>query len=168
MYIEVSTESKISLVAIKQKHVDISFPRTPSDEYLSSLGYEPLHYDPRPAADVVTEGAIEQRGDGKWYQTWDSRTWTQTELDQQLANKRAGMRVTKRQGRQQMIILGVIGDVEAAIAAIPDSMQRLLVQSFWEDSSEYERTHPQMIQLAQAIGMTDTDLDQAFEAAALL
>lgn len=168
MYIEVATESKVSLVAIKQQHVDISFPRQPSDEYLATLGYEPLNYDTRPVADVVTEGVIEQREDGHWYQAWESRSYTQTELDQQLANKRAGMRVTKRQGRQQMILMGVIGDIESAIAAIADPTERMMVQSFWDDSTEYERMHPKMIQLAQAIGFTDEQLDQAFIEAAKL
>lgn len=76
--------------------------------------------------------------------------------------------VTKRQGRQQMILMGLLSSVQAAIDSIPDETQRLLVQSFWDDSTQYERTHPQMLQLAQAIGLTDEQLDQAFIAASQL
>lgn len=70
--------------------------------------------------------------------------------------------VTKRQGRQQLILIGLIDTVQPAIDAITDSTQRALVQSFWDDSSIYERNHPQMITLAHAIGMNDEQLDKAF------
>lgn len=76
--------------------------------------------------------------------------------------------VTKRQGRQQLILMGILDNVQAAIDAIPDATQRLLVQSFWDDSIQYERYHPQMLQLAQAVGLTDEQLDQAFTAASQL
>jgi hypothetical protein len=44
----------------------------------------------------------------------------------------------------------------------------MLIQSFWDDSTQYERNHPQMVQLAQAIGLTEDQLDDAFIAAAKL
>jgi hypothetical protein len=76
--------------------------------------------------------------------------------------------VTKRQGRQQMILIGLLSQVQAAIDAIEDETQRMLIQSFWDDSTQYERNHPQMVQLAQAIGLTEDQLDDAFIAAAKL
>ena len=76
--------------------------------------------------------------------------------------------VTKRQGRQQMIFIGIIDQVQTAIDVISDPVQKALVQSFWDDSTEYERNHPQMIQLAQAIDFTDEQLDNAFIEAAKL
>lgn len=85
-----------------------------------------------------------------------------------LQMQREGMIVTKRQGRQQMILMGILDQVQVAIDSIEDPLQRALVQSFWNDSTQYERNHPQMIQLAQAIGLTDEQLDQAFIAAAEL
>lgn len=85
-----------------------------------------------------------------------------------LQMQREGMVVTKRQGRQQMILMGILDQVQAAIDGIEDPLQRALVQSFWDDSTQYERNHPQMIQLAQAIGLTDEQLDQAFIEAAQL
>lgn len=76
--------------------------------------------------------------------------------------------ITKRQGRQQMILMGIIDQVQTAIDAIPDPTQKALVQSFWDDSAKYERNHPQMIQLAEIIGLTSEQLDQAFIEAAKL
>lgn len=76
--------------------------------------------------------------------------------------------VTKRQGRQQMTLMGIIGQVQPAIDAIEDPTERALVQSFWDDSTEYERHHPQMIALAESLGVTDEQMDDAFRAAAQL
>lgn len=76
--------------------------------------------------------------------------------------------VTKRQGRQQLILMGLLDSVQTAIDSIADTTQRLLVQSFWDDSIQYERYHPQMLQLAQAVGLTDEQMDQAFIAASQL
>lgn len=76
--------------------------------------------------------------------------------------------VTKRQGRQQMILMGVINAVQPAIDAIEDDVQRALVQSFWDDSSDYERDHPQMVELGAAIGLSTDQIDDAFRAASKL
>lgn len=76
--------------------------------------------------------------------------------------------VTKRQARQQLILMGLLDSVQTAIDSIPDTTQRLLVQSFWDDSIQYERYHPQMLQLAQAVGLNDEQMDQAFIAASQL
>jgi hypothetical protein len=75
--------------------------------------------------------------------------------------------ITKRQARQQLISMGMIDSVQPVIDAIADATERALVQSFWDDSSVYERNHPQMIALSAAIGMTEQQLDDAFIAASL-
>ena len=82
-------------------------------------------------------------------------------VDSSLA-KEVPNSVTKRQGRQQLILMGIIDQVQPAIDQIVDPIDRALVQSFWDDSTQYERYHPQMVQLARAIGLTDEQLDQAF------
>lgn len=97
--------------------------------------------------------------------------WTQEEIDVHLANERKAQvpdSVTKRQGRQQMIILGVLDQVQTAIDAISDPIQRALMQSYWDDSNYYDRHHPQMIALGGQIGFSEEDLDNAFIAASKL
>ena len=97
--------------------------------------------------------------------------WTQEEIDAHLEAEFKALvpeSVTKRQGRQQMILMDIIDQVQTAIDAISDPVQKALVQSFWDDSTEYERDHPQMTQLAQAIGFTDEQLDDTFIEAAKL
>lgn len=97
--------------------------------------------------------------------------WTQEEIDVYELNKFKATvpdTVTKRQGRQQMIVMGLIDQVQAAIDAIEDNINRALIQSYWDDSTEYQRSHPQMIALGEAIGLTEKDLDEAFIAASQL
>ena len=74
--------------------------------------------------------------------------------------------VSRRQARQQLIVMDIIGNVQPVIAAIADDTNRALVQSFWDDSGTFERSHPQMIELATAIGLSSEQLDNAFIEAA--
>lgn len=76
--------------------------------------------------------------------------------------------VTRRQARQALLLAGRLQDVQPAIDAIADPLQRGLVQIEWDDSQEFQRTRPTLIALATAIGMTDADLDNLFTQAALL
>ena len=99
------------------------------------------------------------------YARWNGSEWI---IDTEGPKEPVPSSVTKRQGRQQMILMGVIGQIQPAIDAIQDATERALVQSFWEDSIEYERYHPQMISLANQLGFTDDQLDDAFRAASQL
>ena len=74
--------------------------------------------------------------------------------------------VSRRQARQQLIVMDLIGNVQPVIDAIADDTARALVQSFWDDSGVFERGHPQMIELAVAIGLSAEQLDDAFIEAA--
>jgi hypothetical protein len=76
--------------------------------------------------------------------------------------------VTKRQGRQQLILMGLLETVETMIELIPDPTEKQLAESFWNDSSIYERNHPQMISLSQALNISSSELDDIFIAASQL
>lgn len=76
--------------------------------------------------------------------------------------------VTRRQARQQLLLMGLLNTVEAAIADIPDDTERGLVCIYWEDSNEFERQNPFLIQLAGALGLDEEALDDAFIAASQL
>lgn len=76
--------------------------------------------------------------------------------------------VTKRQGRQALILTGKLALVQPAIDAIPDATQRALMQAEWDDSNTFERQRPSLIQMATAIGLTSDDLDNLFKFAATL
>jgi hypothetical protein len=75
--------------------------------------------------------------------------------------------VSARQIRLWLIQHGVsLAQVEAAIASIPDQLQRDSVQVEWEYAPYVERAHPMLIPLAAALGLTETQVDQAFIEAA--
>lgn len=76
--------------------------------------------------------------------------------------------VTRRQARQALLLAGRLQDVQPAIDAIADPLQRGMVQIEWDDSQEFHRTRPTLVSLATAIGMTDADLDALFVQAAQL
>ena len=77
--------------------------------------------------------------------------------------------VTARQIRLWLVSHGVgLAAVEAAIDAIPDATQRDMVRVEWEYAPYVERTHPMLVPLAAALGMTAEQVDAAFREAARL
>lgn len=84
------------------------------------------------------------------------------------AGQQAPQVVTRRQARQALLLAGRLQDVQPAIDAIANPVQRGMVQIEWDDSQEFQRTRPTLIALATAIGMTAQDLDALFTQAAQL
>jgi len=76
--------------------------------------------------------------------------------------------VTRRQARQALLLAELLDDVEPAIAAIPDPVQRRMAQIEWEDSLEFVRTRPLVIQIGAALDLDEAALDQMFITAASL
>lgn len=73
--------------------------------------------------------------------------------------------VTRRQARQALLLAGLLDNVQPAIDAIPDPVQRQMAQIEWDDSLEFQRTRPLLVQLGSAIGLDDVGLDALFVAA---
>lgn len=76
--------------------------------------------------------------------------------------------VTRRQARQALLLAGLLGNVQSAIDAIPDSTQRGMAQIEWDDSQAFERNRPLLIQIGVALGLDDAGLDALFVQAAAL
>lgn len=74
--------------------------------------------------------------------------------------------VTRRQARQALLMAELLDDVQPAIDSIPDPVQRRMAQIEWEDSLEFVRTRPLVIQIGEAIGLDAAKLDQLFITAA--
>lgn len=71
--------------------------------------------------------------------------------------------VSRRQARQAMIAAGIsFASVQAAIDAIADPIDRAMMQSEWDDSNQFERDRPQLIQLASVLGLDAAALDALF------
>ena len=77
--------------------------------------------------------------------------------------------VTARQIRLWLVANGISLDaVDDAIAAIPDATQRRIVWVEWHFAPYVERSHPMLIPLAGALGLSQAQVDAAFVQAARL
>lgn len=82
--------------------------------------------------------------------------------------------VTRRQAKQALLMtkdaqgVSLLSKVQPAIDAITDATQRALMQIEWDESLNFERARPTLIQMAAAIGLDSAALDQLFITAATL
>lgn len=76
--------------------------------------------------------------------------------------------VTMRQARLALLSLGVLDNIDAAIASITDADARKAAQITWEFSSEVQRNNGLVTQLAPILGLTTEQIDNLFIAAANL
>ena len=74
--------------------------------------------------------------------------------------------ITPRQAKIALLQAGLLDDVEAAIAAIPDETTRRIAQVDWADAQEVRRDWPLLVQMAGQMGLTDTQVDELFRAGA--
>lgn len=72
------------------------------------------------------------------------------------------------QARKALLLADILDNVDEAIAAIPDPMQRRLAQIDWEFSPTVKRDSPLVNGLAGALALTDKMLDDLFIKAASL
>jgi hypothetical protein len=71
--------------------------------------------------------------------------------------------VTRVQFRLALSALGLLAEVEQAIASAPSS-----VQIEYADRQIFERSYPLLLSMAAALGKTDAEIDAVFELAATL
>ncbi len=77
--------------------------------------------------------------------------------------------VSARQIRLWILRQGInLAQVAAAIDAIPDVLQRDSVRVEWEYAPYVERSHPMLVPLAAALGLSEQQVDQAFAEASQL
>ena len=70
--------------------------------------------------------------------------------------------VTRRQARQALVLAGKFDLVQVAFDAIPDPLQRQLMQIEWDDSLDFERNRSSLMAIGAAIGLTSADIDDLF------
>ena len=70
--------------------------------------------------------------------------------------------ITKRQAKQQLLLEGKLGQVQEVIDSIADETERMMAQLYWDDSTEFERNHPTLVELGTALGLTEAELDMMF------
>ena len=62
----------------------------------------------------------------------------------------------------------MLAAAEAAIAAMPEGMEKIAIQSAWANNADFSRTAPTIVALAATLGINDARLNAMFIAAAAL
>ena len=66
---------------------------------------------------------------------------------------------------QQLLLMGLLDDVDPTIAAIQDETARRMAEIYWHDATDFERYNPYLLIIADLLGLTPEQLDDAFIAA---
>lgn len=101
--------------------------------------------------------------DGVWTQTWVVTEASPEEVAQRLAAMRARMTVSPLQIRRALRQSGLFEAVVAFIASASDD-----VRDAWEYALQIDRADPLIAGAAQALGVTDEQVDDLFRLAATL
>ena len=56
----------------------------------------------------------------------------------------------------------MLAAAEAALAAMPEGAEKIVVLSAWDNNANFERTSPTILSFGAALGMTSDDLDNLF------
>ena len=76
--------------------------------------------------------------------------------------------ITPRQMRLWLVNAGIFFTVLGIIDAISDPQAKQIAQIEWEYSASVSRTHSLVTMVGQILGMTSTELDEAFHIASTL
>lgn len=79
----------------------------------------------------------------------------------------AVLTVTRRQALRALHSAGLLSQVETAINALPEP-QRTAARIDWENATDFRRDFPLLLQLSAALGLSSTDIDNLFTAAAAI
>lgn len=70
--------------------------------------------------------------------------------------------LTRAQARAALIVSGLIDQVQPAIDAIQDPVQRALVQNDWDNRLTFERNNTTLLALSGLLGLADGAIDDLF------
>ena len=76
--------------------------------------------------------------------------------------------VSRRQGRQALLMQGLLDKVQPIIDAISDTTQKSVAQIYWDDAQDYERGNIWVITIGSALGLSSDQIDSLFITASKL
>lgn len=132
-----------------------------------TLYYNTDNYEIKDLSDELISGWIENDNPkkDKWVvlpekpsndHYWNNGEWI-------LSSPSVPESVSARQIRLWLINNGIqLTQVDSAINSIEDPITRETVKVEWEYAPYVERNHPMLVPLAQALGLTEQQIDQAF------
>ena len=169
---------------IRRMNPNVSLPRVWTDATCEGLGVDPVLEGERPEAgdyEVVVRDAVTQVN-GNWTQTYKTAPMftatSEATVEEQIAEYDAQMLQSKRQSlsatneslRLQLDRMGVYGVMSAAVATLDAKAEYEGVDVtpyaiHWGYATTINRLDEWVIEVAEAAGITDEQLDDLFEAA---
>ena len=162
---------------IRRMNPNVSLPRVWKQVTLEGLGVDPVLEGEKPEAgdyEVVVKDAVTQVN-GNWTQQYKTAPmFTATEdatVEEQIADyeasklqkRREAMTVSNKDLRLALNEEGVYGDVEGAMAKSTNTTE---LEIHWNFSTTINRLDPWVTEVAQALDMSDEQLDELFSKAA--
>lgn len=166
MYINTTTnEYPLSEASIKALYPNTSFPNPfKAPEEFSWVFPSPPTYNTDTERCVETAPALTSKG--HWEQQWLIISLTEEEIAAKVEAARVAAipsSVSPRQIRQALTASGLRSSVEAAVAAGDQD-----IKDWWEYSTTFDRVNPQVTAMAQALNVTERQLDDLWTLAASL
>jgi hypothetical protein len=125
-----------------------------SEAELAAIDVYPVTDEPVPEGHVVTGSSLH----------WDGQTVTRVFTSEPAPPPSVPEIVSRFQARAALMLAGKLADAEAAVAASGDP----LIALAWAEAVEWKRSSPALNGLAEAIGMTQADVDDLFRTAATI
>ena len=176
--------SLVTKSQLKAENTNTSFPKVWKAATLDGLGVDPVLASEKPEVGeyevAVGDGAVND--DDNWVEAWKVQPmFTATEdatVDEQIAEYEANKLAQKRQSlsatnenlRLQLDRMGVYGVINAAVATLDAKAEYEGVDVtpyviHWGYATTINRLDEWVIEVAEAAGITDEQLDDLFEAA---
>ena len=124
----------------------------------------PLLEVDQPAFDPMTQSCVRdgcEKVKGKWQYKWrvDALSPEQVAANAEAARIASIPRsLTRRQFKLALIRSGLFETVENMVAAASDLELRVTYQ----EAQDFERNHPMILQMAESLGVTDSEIDALF------
>lgn len=166
---------------IRRMNPNVSLPRVWTQATCDGLGVDPISEGDRPEAgdyEVVVKDAVTQVN-GNWTQTYKTAPMFAEYLDEngnavtvqqqiedyeasKLQKHRQAMTVSNKDLRLALNENGVYGDVEGAMAKSTNTTE---LEIHWNFSTTINRLDPWVVEITQALEMSDEQVDELFSKA---
>ena len=97
---------------------------------------------------------------------WNGSAWVESATQEEIAEANKALipqKVTRRQLKQALVLAGIpMSSIDYAISQIADETEKALITIYWNDSTEFERYHPKLVEFAQALQISEEQADQLF------
>lgn len=100
--------------------------------------------------------------------TYDGTTFTRPDNTPTLEERRAAMAVPRLAARLALIDASLWDSIPALIDGIEDASVKARTLAFFEDAQNWQREDATVQALAAGLGLSDTELDGLFDAAAVI